>query len=59
MTDSEFTEFQDDFYDLIEKYSVKIVDCDSSQFNEICGVRNTIIDLIDKINSWQRYLIML
>ena len=51
MTDSDFITFQDDFYDLIEKYgSVKIVDCDASQFNEICGARDTIIDLIDKIN---------
>ena len=59
MTDSEFAKFQDDFYDLIEKYSVKIVDCDDSQFNEICAVRNTVIDLIDKINSWQLTTVML
>tara|TARA_R110000782_G_scaffold269799_1_gene368605 strand:- start:24 stop:179 length:156 start_codon:yes stop_codon:yes gene_type:complete len=51
MTDSEFITFQDDFYDLLEKYGVKLIDCDHSQWDEICNSRNILVDSIDKINA--------
>ena len=59
MTDSEFITFQDDFYDLLEKYGVKLIDCDHSQWDEICNSRNILVDSIDKINAWPSTSIML
>ena len=51
MTDSEFITFQDDFYDLLEKYGVKLIDCDHSQWDEICNSRNILVDSIDKMSE--------
>jgi len=46
MSDSDFINFQDDFYDLLEKYGVKNVDGDHTNFDEICDKRNELADFI-------------
>ena len=51
MKDSDFITFQDDFYDLLEKYGVKNIDGDHKDFNKICDKRNNIADFIDELNG--------
>ena len=53
MTDSDFIKFQDDFYDLLEKYGVKQVDGDHTNFDEICEARNNLSDFVDKLKMLQ------
>jgi len=53
MTDSDFIKFQDDFYDLLEKYGVKQVDGDHTNFDEICEARNNLSDFVDKLKTLQ------
>ena len=56
MKDNDFIKFQDDFYDLLEKYGVKNVDGDHPSFNEICDKRNNIADFIDELKKWKKQL---
>ena len=51
MRDGEFITFQEDFYDLLEKYGVKDIDQGHPKFNEICHIRNKVSDLITELNS--------
>ena len=53
MRDSDFIIFQDDFYNLLEKYGVKQVDGDHTNFNEICDARNSLSDFVDKLKILQ------
>lgn len=51
MNDSDFYKFQDDFYDLLEKYGVSNINCEHQDFNMICDKRNDIIDFIDELKE--------
>ena len=51
MTDDNFIRFQDDFYDLLEKYGVKNIDCEHKQWQEICKLRNKIVEFIES-ETW-------
>ena len=53
MRDSDFIIFQDDFYNLLEKYGVKQVDGDHANFDEICDARNSLSDFVDKLKILQ------
>ena len=48
MSDSEFTKFQDDFYNLLEKYGVTEITCDHQHFNQICEIRNKVAEFIEE-----------
>jgi len=50
MSDSEFTKFQDDFYNLLEKYGVTKIACDHQHFNQICEIRNKVAEFIEEEN---------
>ena len=39
--------FQDDFYNLLEKYGVKEVNGYHLRWNEICNMRNIVYDFIE------------
>jgi len=49
MKDSDFIKFQDDFYDLLEKYGVENIDGDHNDFGKICDKRNDVADFIDEL----------
>ena len=51
MKDSDFYKFQDDFYDLLEKYGVININSEHQDFNMICDKRNDIIDFIDELKE--------
>ncbi len=51
MNDSDFYKFQDDFYDLLEKYGVSNINSEHQDFNMICDKRNDIIDFIDELKE--------
>ena len=51
MKDSDFYKFQDDFYDLLEKYGVSNINSEHQDFNMICDKRNDIIDFIDELKE--------
>ena len=51
MKDSDFYKFQDDFYDLLEKYGVTNINSEHQDFNMICDKRNDIIDFIDELKE--------
>jgi len=48
MSDSEFTKFQDDFYNLLEKHGVTEITCDHQHFNQICEIRNKVAEFIEE-----------
>ena len=47
-SDSEFTKFQDDFYNLLEKHGVTEITCDHQHFNQICEIRNKVAEFIEE-----------
>ena len=47
MNDGKFIMFQDDFYNLLEKYSRNKVNCEHKKWNEICKTRNDVANFID------------
>ena len=56
MEDSDFIDFQDDFYDLLVKYGVSEYYCmtssggkDQDMFNKVCSVRDNLVNFIDKL----------
>ena len=51
MNDSDFYKFQDDFYDLLEKYGVSNINSEHQDFTIICDKRNDIIDFIDELKE--------
>jgi hypothetical protein len=53
LDDGAFAKFQDDFYDLLEKYGVSHIDCEHVNFNEICEIRNKVVEFIEE----EKYLI--
>ncbi len=48
MTDDNFIRFQDDFYDLLEKYGVSDINCEHKQWQEICKLRNKVAEFIEE-----------
>jgi len=44
-------EFQDDFYNLLEKYGVKEVNGDHECWHEICNIRNHVYNFIEKVKE--------
>tara|TARA_B100001093_G_scaffold66428_1_gene56426 strand:+ start:1832 stop:2050 length:219 start_codon:yes stop_codon:yes gene_type:complete len=48
MTDNNFINFQDDFYNLLEKYGVGKIDIEHPQFNSICNLRNSVVEFIEQ-----------
>ena len=43
----EFKFFQDDFYNLLEKYGVDSIDIEHPEFNTICNLRNKVFEFIE------------
>jgi molecular chaperone GrpE (heat shock protein) len=41
-------EFQDDFYNLLEKHGVTEITCDHQHFNQICEIRNKVAEFIEE-----------
>ena len=50
MSDSKFIKFQDDFYNLLEKYGVTKITSDHQHFNQICEIRNKVAEFIEEEN---------
>jgi len=50
MTDTDFINFQDDFYNLLEKYGVSSIDIEHPQFESICDLRNKVAEFIEQEN---------
>ena len=48
MEDVDFIKFQDDFYNLLEKYGVGKITGEHEYFNEICTIRNTVAEFIEE-----------
>ena len=52
MNDDNFINFQDDFYNLLEKYGVSSIDIEHPQFNSICNLRNSVVEFIEQ-ETWR------
>ena len=48
MSDNDFIQFQDDFYNLLEKYGVKNITCEHEEWQEICKLRNKVVEFIEQ-----------
>tara|TARA_R110000744_G_scaffold11773_1_gene35684 strand:+ start:42 stop:224 length:183 start_codon:yes stop_codon:yes gene_type:complete len=48
MSDNNFIKFQDDFYNLLEKYGVKNITCEHKEWQEICKLRNKVAEFIEQ-----------
>jgi len=48
MNDNNFINFQDDFYNLLEKYGVDNINIEHPQFNHICNLRNKVVEFIEQ-----------
>jgi len=48
MTDNDFINFQDDFYNLLEKYGVGKIDIEHQQYNSIINLRNKVAEFIEQ-----------
>ena len=48
MSDNDFMQFQDDFYNLLEKYGVKNITCEHEEWQEICKLRNKVAEFIEQ-----------
>ena len=48
MSDSDFIQFQDDFYNLLEKYGVSSIDCEHLEFAEILNLRDKVAEFIEQ-----------
>ena len=53
MNDDNFINFQDDFYNLLEKYGVGKIDIEHPQFNSICNLRNKVVEFIEQ-ETWSK-----
>jgi len=56
LSDTNFINFQDDFYNLLEKYGVSSIDVEHPEFKTICNIRNNVVEFIEqelfKENIW-------
>tara|TARA_B100001093_G_C26649662_1_gene936910 strand:- start:583 stop:768 length:186 start_codon:yes stop_codon:yes gene_type:complete len=50
MKDNDFINFQDDFYNLLEKYGVGSIDIEHPQYMAICLLRNRVVEFIEQEN---------
>jgi len=50
MKDNDFINFQDDFYNLLEKYGVGSIDIEHPQYMTICLLRNKVVEFIEQEN---------
>ena len=48
MTDDNFISFQDDFYNLLQKYGVSSIDCEHKRFSAILDLRNKVAGFIEQ-----------
>ena len=48
MKDEQFIKFQDEFYNLLEKYGVRKITGEHPRFDSICQTRNTVAELIEE-----------
>ena len=48
MSDNDFIQFQDDFYNLLEKYGVSSIDCEHLEFAEILNLRDKVAEFIEQ-----------
>jgi len=48
MKDEQFIKFQDEFYNLLEKYGVDKITAEHPRFDNICQTRNTVAELIEE-----------
>ena len=48
LSDDNFINFQDDFYNLLEKHGVDKIDIEHPQFNTICNIRDSVIEFIEQ-----------
>ena len=48
MNDDNFINFQDDFYNLLEKYGVSSINIEHPQFETICNLRNSVVEFIEQ-----------
>jgi len=48
LSDDNFIKFQDDFYNLLEKYGVSSIDIEHPQFETICNLRNSVVEFIEQ-----------
>ena len=51
MNDGKFIMFQDDFYNLLEKYSRDKINCEHKKCNEISNTRNDVANFIDTLKK--------
>lgn len=52
MKDNDFINFQDDFYNLLEKYGVSNIDIEHPQYMAICVLRNKVVEFIEQ-ETWR------
>jgi len=48
LSDVNFINFQDDFYNLLEKYGVSSITIEHPQFETICNLRNSVVEFIEQ-----------
>mgnify|MGYP001304791609 FL=1 len=48
MQDNDFINFQDDFYNLLEKYGVSKIDIEHPQYMTILLLRNKVVEFIEQ-----------
>ena len=48
MQDNDFINFQDDFYNLLEKYGVSKIDIEHPQYMAILLLRNKVVEFIEQ-----------
>jgi hypothetical protein len=48
LSDDNFINFQDDFYNLLEKYGVSNINVEHPQFETICNLRNSVVEFIEQ-----------
>ena len=48
LSDDNFINFQDDFYNLLEKYGVSNINIEHPQFETICNLRNSVVEFIEQ-----------
>ena len=50
MSDNNFIAFQDDFYNLLQKYGVSPIDIEHPEYKSICNLRNKVVEFIEQEN---------
>jgi len=48
LSDINFINFQDDFYNLLEKYGVSSIDVEHPEFKTICNIRDNVVEFIEQ-----------